>query len=170
MRIAIYAGTFDPITRGHLSVIERASYLFDRTLVLIATNPAKQPLFSAEERLDMLRETTAAYNNVGCALTHGYVVEFAREQGAKYLIRGVRSSTDVESELTLANLNHQLAPEIATVFVPAHPNLSEVSSSRLKSLAAAGADISQYCSASVITRLNQKLGRAHKEDDAHAEL
>jgi pantetheine-phosphate adenylyltransferase len=157
MRIAIYAGTFDPITNGHLSVVERGAELFDELWVLVAVNPDKSPVFTGDERMQMIREVTAKWPAVRVSSTSGYVVEFAREQGARYLIRGVRGGMDAESELTLANLNHELAPEIETVFVPAHPKLSEVSSSRLKQLVLAGDDISPYCPQSVARLLKARL-------------
>jgi pantetheine-phosphate adenylyltransferase len=157
MRVAIYAGTFDPITHGHLSVIERSARLFDRLIVVVAVNPSKQPLFSVEERLCMIREVVTPWSNVECAGTGGYVVELARELGARYLVRGVRGCTDVEAEIALAHLNHELAPEIETVFIPAHPELSEVSSSKLKELAHQGADISRCCPVEIAARLRQRV-------------
>jgi pantetheine-phosphate adenylyltransferase len=159
MRIAIYAGTFDPITRGHLSVIERAARLFDRLIVVVAVNPDKQPLFSSEERRQMIEEVTRPWPNVACDATSGYVVHFAQAQGARYLVRGVRGSTEVAAEIDLANVNHVLAPEIETIFVPAHPELSEVSSSRLKALAASDEDLSRYCPPEVESRLRARVGR-----------
>lgn len=160
MRLGIYAGTFDPITRGHLSVIERAARLFDTLLVVVAVNPEKRPLFSAEERVSMIREVVAAWRNVECTSTAGYVVELAAARGARHLVRGVRSCTDVEGEIALANMNRALAPEIETVFIPAHPELSEVSSSRLKELVREGEDISRFCPAEVAARLSQRLAEA----------
>lgn len=155
MRIAVYAGTFDPITRGHPSVIERGRRLFDRLVVVIAVNPAKQPLFSIEERAQMIRETTSRWPNVDSASTDGYVVDFARQREAKYLIRGVRSCTDVESEITLAQMNRELAPE--------------VSSSRLKELSILGMDISRYCPLEVAVRLLERVnaGAVLKLEAAH---
>lgn len=158
MRIAIYAGTFDPITHGHLSVVERGAQLFDELWVLVAVNPDKSPVFTGDERLAMIREATSRWPNVKVASTTGYVVHFARAQNAGYLIRGVRGATDAESEMALAKLNSELAPEIETVFVPAHPRLSEVSSSRLKELVLAGEDILAYCPQSVASLLEDRLG------------
>ncbi len=159
MRLAIYAGTFDPVTGGHLSVIERAAALFDHVLVVVAINPQKHPLFSAEERVEMIREVSAPWSNVEATSTEGFVVDLAHQRGARYLVRGVRSATDVEGEIALANLNHSLAPDIETVFIPAHPELSEVSSSRLKELFAAGADVSRYCPPLVLARLDERARR-----------
>jgi pantetheine-phosphate adenylyltransferase len=157
MRVAVYAGTFDPITRGHLSVIERGSRLFDRVLVVVAVNPGKQPLFSVAERAQMIRDVTGPWPNVECACTDGYVVDFARTHEARYLIRGVRSCTDVEAEIALAQANHELAPDLETVFVPAHRELSEVSSSGLKELAIQGMDISRYCPPELAARLRERV-------------
>lgn len=165
MRLGVYAGTFDPITRGHLSVIERAARLFDRLLVVVAVNPGKQPLFSADERVEMIREAVTPWRNVECASTAGYVVQLAAARGARHLVRGVRSCTDVEGEIALANMNRALAPEIETVFIPAHPELSEVSSSRLKALARDGADLSQYCPVEVAARLRERLAVAPREEE-----
>jgi pantetheine-phosphate adenylyltransferase len=157
MRLAVYAGTFDPITCGHLSVIERGARLFDRLIVVVAVNPSKVPLFTAAERVEMILLVTGCWSNVQCSTTDGLVVEFARALGAQYLVRGVRGCTDVESEITLASMNHELAPDIETVFVPAHPELSEVSSSKLKELATQGLDISRYCPPEIAGRLRQRL-------------
>lgn len=166
-RAAVYAGTFDPITRGHLSVIERAATLFERVIVVVAVNPGKRPLFSVEERVHMIGDVTARLANVTCAATAGYVVELARQHGARYLVRGVRSATDVEGEIALADANRALAPEIETVFIPAHPELSEVSSTRLKQLARDGMDVARFCPAEIAGRLLQRL-----QDEAlpHAEV
>jgi pantetheine-phosphate adenylyltransferase len=163
VRVAVYAGTFDPITLGHASVIERAARLFDRLLIVVAVNPHKQPLLSVTDRLELIAAVTRPWANVTAAFTEGYVVSFAREQGARYLVRGVRGATDIDSEIALANLNYGLAPEIETVFVPAHPELSEVSSSKLKELCASGGDLARYCAPEVAERLRRRLS-ARGED------
>lgn len=157
MKAAVYAGTFDPVTLGHLSVVSRAVELFDRLWIVVAHNPNKQPLFSALERVDMLRDVSRSWQTCSVVATEGYVVTLARELGARYLVRGVRGATDIESEITLARLNHELAPEIETVFVPAHGELAEVSSSRLKQLAREGADLARYCPAAVAERLRARF-------------
>jgi pantetheine-phosphate adenylyltransferase len=155
MKLAVYAGTFDPPTLGHLSVIERAADLFDRLWIVVAKNPDKQPLFSDGERVGMLAELAAPWAHVSIEKTDGYVVSLARQLGARYLVRGVRGATDIEGEIALSRLNSELAPEIETVFVPARSGLSDVSSSRLKQLARAGADISAFCPPAVQTRLER---------------
>ncbi|MEM9692149.1 MAG: pantetheine-phosphate adenylyltransferase [Myxococcota bacterium] len=160
MRIAVYAGTFDPITYGHLSVVERARTLFDRVVVLVASHPTKTPMFDQNERVAMASEAVACFADVGVASTRGYVVRFARDHGAEFLIRGVRSAMEMKYEMALAYANQALAPEVETVFVAAHPDLAAVSSSRLKTLAAAGADLSRLCSGAVEQRLHLRLAAA----------
>jgi pantetheine-phosphate adenylyltransferase len=169
VRVALYAGTFDPITRGHVSVIERGAQLFDRLLVVVAINPDKRPLFSPDERVEMIRRVIAPWRNVACAATAGFVVELARQVGARYLVRGVRGATDVEAEIALADMNRALAPEIETVFIPAHPGLSEVSSSKLKQLAVTGADVSRYCPPEILPMLLARVAQqqAEPEEGAH---
>jgi pantetheine-phosphate adenylyltransferase len=156
MRIAVYAGSFDPVTAGHVSVVERALLVFDRVIVLLAINPKKTPMFTPAERLDMLREATSHLASVECASTEGYVVDHARASGARFLVRGVRGATDADQETALADANLELAPEIATIFIPAHPTLSRVSSSLLKQLAARGEDITPFCPPSVERRLHAR--------------
>jgi pantetheine-phosphate adenylyltransferase len=160
----VYAGTFDPITCGHLSVVERGLRLFDQVIVVVAHNPLKTPLFSPDERVEMIREATARWPEVECTSTAGYVVELARARGARHLLRGVRGSTDVDAEIALASLNHGLAPEIETVFVPARPDLAEVSSSRLKEMALRGEDLARFCPAAVARRLRERLGTSPAKD------
>jgi pantetheine-phosphate adenylyltransferase len=167
VRLAIYAGTFDPITKGHLSVIERAARLFDRLLVVVAVNPTKVPLFSVVEREEMIRLAARAWSNVSCESTTEYVVRLARSRGAGHLVRGVRGATDIDGEIALARMNHALAPEIETVFVPAHAELAEVSSSRLKQLVAEGADVSPYCPPEIEARLRRRITERAATEEAH---
>jgi pantetheine-phosphate adenylyltransferase len=155
MKLAIYAGTFDPPTFGHLSVIERAAALFDRLWIVVAKNPDKEPLLTDAERVSLLEQLTETWAHVSVEKTDGYVVDLARRLGARYLIRGVRGATDIEAEIALSRLNSELAPEIETVFVPARSGLTDVSSSRLKQLARARVDISALCPPAVRIRLEQ---------------
>jgi pantetheine-phosphate adenylyltransferase len=152
MRVAVYAGTFDPITNGHLSVIESAAPLFDELIVLVAVNPDKQPMFTVEQRLELISRSVST-PGVVCAATEGYVVHFAAARGARYLVRGVRDATDARYETELARANRLLAPDIVTLFIPADTELSRVSSSALKRMAASGEDIAGYCPAVVADRL-----------------
>ncbi len=160
MRRAVYAGTFDPITAGHVSVVERAAPMFDALTVLIAVNPAKRTLFDVAERSEMIREACARWPHVDVASTEGLVVEFARSVGAAYLVRGLRGTSDAEFETALAHMNHELAPDVATLFVPTRPDLAVVSSSTVKELARCGAPLGRFCPEGVARRLGARLARA----------
>ena len=143
--IAIYAGSFDPLTTGHLSVIRRAVSLFDHVRVLIGQNPNKTPLLSLDERLAHVRSAVAAMPTVSVDATDGLVVDYATSIGARILVRGIRNAEDAESETRLAQLNCGLAPGIETVLLAASPQLGDVSSSALKEKIRHGEDVSRYC-------------------------
>ncbi|MEC7526124.1 MAG: pantetheine-phosphate adenylyltransferase [Myxococcota bacterium] len=158
MTIAIYAGTFDPITTGHLSVVKEGVRLFAHVRLLIAVHPDKEPLFSLEERVALAREAVGPMPTVSVDGTSGYVVEYARAIGATVLVRGLRGAADAAYETELAQQNRSLAPEITTVMLPAEPSLSMVSSSELKERAARGEDIAAYAPPVVAARLAERLG------------
>ncbi len=169
MTFALYAGSFDPITNGHLSVLNRVAGLFEKVVVLVAVNENKRALFSPEERVELITASVSFREHVTVKSSSGLVVECARELGARYLIRGIRDQTDMAFEHQLAFVNQQLAPEITTLFVPAELPLSGVSSSRLKQLAAAGADVSDHCSALVADALRRKVSqpKAAAQEKSH---
>lgn len=160
MRTAVYPGSFDPPTAGHLSVIERSALLFDRLIVLVAVNDAKRAMFSLEEREAMLREAAAGTPGVEAAATRGMVIDAARAAGARFIVRGVRSLTDFDVEAAMAAAHHALAPEIVTVFVPARPDLAFVSSSALREIARCGGDVDRFCPVGVARRLREKTEAA----------
>lgn len=163
-RHAVYAGSFDPITRGHLSVITRAQVLFSKVTVLVAKHPHKTPLFSLEERCELIRgalreaglSPEKTRSRIAVASTEGYVVHFAQSAGAGFLLRGIRSSTDAQDELRLAELNRGLAPTIETWFLPTDPNLADVSSSALKTRLRRGEDITAHCTSNVAEALRRR--------------
>jgi pantetheine-phosphate adenylyltransferase len=157
MWTAIYAVTFDPVTEGHLSVVRQAARLFGHVVVLVAVNPAKRTLFTPDERVALLREVTRDMPNVSVAFTTGLVVEYARRVGASVLLRGIRGATDAQFETELAQANRGLAPELATLFLPASAELSQVSSSALKELARSGGDLARYCPPAVAEKLRARL-------------
>jgi pantetheine-phosphate adenylyltransferase len=156
MRIAVYAGSFDPVTNGHLSILDEAVRLFERILVVVAVNPAKATLFSEAERVGLLREATTRYPNVTCASTSGLIVDFARSEGATWLLRGIRGSIDSEYEMALAQINQALAPDISTLFLLARHDVAVVSSSFLKELARCSADMTPYCPPPVERALKER--------------
>ena len=140
----IYPGSFDPVTYGHLDVIERSSKLVDELIVGVLNNKAKSPLFSAEERVRMLNEVTKDMPNVTVVPFEGLLVDFARKMDAGLVIRGLRAITDFEYELQMAQTNHKMEPDVETVFLTTSLDYSYLSSTTVKEVAAFGGDISQF--------------------------
>ncbi|MFO0851454.1 MAG: pantetheine-phosphate adenylyltransferase [Gemmataceae bacterium] len=143
-RVAVYTGTFDPVHRGHLDVIERASKLFDSLIVGVGVNPDKQTLFDIDERVGLLRQVTAGYENVEVVKFDGLAVRFVRGAGARIMVRGLRTLSDMEYEFTMSLMNLNLDPEIETVFLMAKEEFSHVSSSLLRQIAKLGGDLSKF--------------------------
>ncbi len=152
-RIAVYPGSFDPVTYGHLDIITRAAHLFDQLYVAVLHNPAKQPTFSADERVEMLRECSAHLANVHCEQFDGLVVAYARSRGAVAIVRGLRAVSDFEAEFKMAAMNRYLDPDIETVFMMTASEYSFISSSIVKEVASFGGDVRQYVPPGVARRL-----------------
>ncbi len=157
-RIAVYPGSFDPITNGHVDIIERGLRLFDKVVVGVLVNEAKAPLFPAEERVAIVREVFAAEPRVTVAVFSGLLVEFARSHGACALVRGLRAVSDFEYEFQMALMNRRLAPEIETAFLMADEHLVYTSSRLIKEVAALGGNVEGLVPPVVIERLAVKLG------------
>ncbi len=157
MKIAVYPGSFDPITLGHLNVIERAAAMVDQLIVGVLNNQAKWPLFTADERVDMIREATAHLPNVVAVPFDGLTIEFARRSGAQWIIRGLRAVTDFEYELQMAQTNRVLAPEIDTIFFTTELKYAYLSSSTVKEVAKFGGDIDGFLTPPVAERTREKL-------------
>ena len=155
---ALYPGTFDPPTNGHIDLIQRGAKLFEHVTVAILVNPVKDPLFTVEERVEMLRESTAALSNVSVATFDGLMVEFARKQGASAVLRGIRAISDYEYEFQMALMNRRLAPEIETVFLQPAGRYSFVSSRMLKEVFSFGGDVSGLVPPNVLKRLRGRIG------------
>jgi pantetheine-phosphate adenylyltransferase len=154
---ALYPGTFDPPTNGHIDLIQRGSKLFEHLTVAILKNPVKDPLFTVEERVEMLREATSPLGNVSVATFDGLMVEFARRQGAKAVLRGIRAISDYEYEFQMALMNRRLAPEIETVFLQPAGRYSFVSSRMLKEVFSFGGDVSGLVPPNVLKRLKNRI-------------
>jgi len=154
---ALYPGTFDPPTNGHADLIQRGSKLFDHLIVAVLVNPVKDPLFTVEERVEMLKELTAEIGNVSVATFDGLMVEFARRQGASAVLRGIRAISDYEYELQMALMNRRLAPEIETVFLQPAGRYSFVSSRMLKEVFSFGGDVSGLVPPNVLKRLRARI-------------
>jgi len=153
----VYPGSFDPITLGHLDIIQRASKAFDRVYVTILVNHKKTYLFRIEERLAMIRKACSDIPNVEACFYDGLLIEFARQMHAQTILRGLRSASDFEFELQMANLNKQLAPEIETYFMATSPALSYISSTAVRELAMFHADISNYVPISIVKDIQSKF-------------
>jgi pantetheine-phosphate adenylyltransferase len=162
-KIAVYPGTFDPITFGHIDIVDRACYLFDNVIVAIAENPSKQPLFSVEERKDMIRESTRSIENVEVDAFEGLLVEYATLRNAVAIIRGLRAVTDFEYELQMALMNRNLRDKIATVFLMPHEEYIYLNSSIVKEVASFGEDVSHLVPEIVVRKLKEtySLGTHH---------
>jgi pantetheine-phosphate adenylyltransferase len=161
MAIAIYAGSFDPLSYGHLSVIREAARIFAHVRVLVAVNPGKAALFELEERVELIVEVVRRMPQVSVDATEGLVVEYAREVGAGFLIRGLRTSLDAEYEIALANENRQRAPEITTIFLPAEPEYASITSSEIRELARRGGDVAALCPPTVARHVAARAGVTH---------
>jgi pantetheine-phosphate adenylyltransferase len=155
--IAIYPGSFDPLTNGHLDLIHRAAKLFDELIVAILDNPEKDPLFSVEERSEMLDAMTSHYDNVRVETFDGLLVEFAKRVRAQVVLRGIRAISDYEYELQMALMNHKLYPQLDTVFMPSAEAYSYVSSRLVKGVARLGGPVHGFVPAMVEERLQRKL-------------
>lgn len=163
MKLAIYPGSFDPVTLGHLDIIERASKLFDHLIIGVLNNSAKKPLFSVEERVHMLEEVTKEIPNVEVQSFDGLMVEFARESGVRAVVRGLRAITDFEYELQIAQLNRVMAPEIDTVFLTTNLKYAYLSSSSVKEVAAYGGDITPFLTPYVVEQVHKKFEEIKEE-------
>ncbi len=157
---ALYPGTFDPLTNGHLDIIERAAHIFDEVIVLINHNPRKQCLFSVEERISMIQKSIALLpnaNKIQVMAGKGLTVNIAESIGAKTMIRGIRAVTDYEYELATATANMKINPNIETFFLIARPEYTFLSSSTVKEIAMNDGDISEFVPAPILKQVEERL-------------
>ncbi len=156
MTLAIYPGSFDPITNGHLDVLERSLNIFDRVNIAVANNMDKEPFLNLQEREQLVREVTASYSEVGVDSFEGLLVDFARRQGAGVIIRGLRAVSDFEYEFQMSMMNKRLAEDIEMIYLMTGPDHSFVSSSTVKEVARLGGDISSVVPPAVRKKLKEK--------------
>lgn len=159
MAKAVYAGSFDPVTYGHLDIIERSSRMVDELVVAVLNNNAKNPLFSVDERVSMLKEMTGSLPNVEVDFFDGLLVDYAREIGATILVRGLRAVTDFEYELQIAQTNHVVNPFLDTIFLVTNLEYSYLSSTIVKEFASYGGDISHFVPPQLAERIYKKYNR-----------
>jgi pantetheine-phosphate adenylyltransferase len=154
---ALYPGSFDPLTNGHLDIVDRTAQIFDRVVIAVLENPSKQPLFSTAERVAMIRESLGDRPSVEVSTFNGLTIDFARQVGARVIVRGLRAVSDFESEFQMALMNRRLEPDVTTVFIPTSLRHLFLSSSLIKELAEFGGDISEFVPANVVKPLKQRL-------------
>jgi len=158
-RLAVYAGSFDPITLGHLDLIERASLLFSDVVVAIGRHPTKHPLFTVDERIMMLEKVCAPFTNVRVESFEGLLIHYCRQIGARVIVRGLRAVTDFEYELQIAHANADLCPEVDTIFLPTRTKHGFVSASLVREIAMHGGDVTRYAPPDVCEALRAKFAK-----------
>jgi len=158
MKLAVYPGSFDPVTNGHLDIIERAACLFDQVIVAVSVNSGKNPLFTLEERVELLRETVKPFKNVSVDSFEGLTVNYTAGKKAQAIIRGLRAISDFENEFQMALTNKKLQPDVETVFMMSRAQWSFLSSSVVKEVASLGGCIGEFVPAVVEKKLKEKFG------------
>ena len=159
-KLAIYPGTFDPITNGHLDIIQRAVNLFDRVIVGVTTNPAKTPLFSADERVEMIQKSVSNLASVAVEHFDGLLMNYANKKEANVIVRGLRAITDFEFEFQMALVNRRLAEHIVTVFLMPNEKYTYLNSTIVKEVAKFGGDVGSFVSKDVDERLRKKFNHS----------
>lgn len=157
---AIYPGTFDPVTNGHLDIIERASKLFDKVIITIAVNSSKKPLFTKDERMDMIKNVTKKFKNVSVDVFDGLLVSYAKKKKASVIIRGLRAISDFDYEFQIALTNRKLEPEVNTLFLMPSEKYSFLNSSLVRELASFKADVKQFVPDYVFKKLKEKYKKS----------
>lgn len=156
---ALYPGTFDPITRGHTDLVERCARIFDRVVVAVAASPKKTPLLALDERVGLAREVLSHLSNVSVTGYDGLTVDFARANGLRVIVRGLRTASDFEHEFQLATMNQTIAPDIETALLTPAAEFVAISSSLVREIAALGGDVSAFVHPDVAARLRQALAK-----------
>ncbi len=159
MTIAIYPGSFDPVTNGHIDIIVRAGLVFEKIIVTVMDNPRKTPAFTLEERLEMLRETTKGMKNVEVDYYHGLLIDYVKQKKAKIIVKGLRAISDFEFEFQMALINRKLSEEVETMFMMTNNKYSYLSSSIIKEIASYGGDVRKLVPAPVLKNLAGKYAQ-----------
>ena len=157
MKIAIYPGSFDPVTSGHLNIIRRAANIFDRLIVCVMVNGGKKPMFSQEERVDLIRRVTADIPNVEVDSSDELLAEYARRKGSCVIVKGLRAGSDFENEFQMAMINRKINPELDTMFLTAEHQYMYMSSSMVKELGRYGADLSDFLPEDIIPDFQERI-------------
>ena len=157
MKIAIYPGSFDPVTSGHLNIIRRASEIFDRLIVCVMVNAGKKPMFSQEERVDLIRRVTADLPNVEVDSSSELLADYAKRRGSCVIVKGLRAGSDFENEFQMALINHKINPELDTMFLTAESQYMYLSSSTVKELGNYGVDLSDFLPSEIIPDFQKRI-------------
>jgi pantetheine-phosphate adenylyltransferase len=160
VKIAIYPGSFDPITSGHLNIIRRASNIFDKLIVCVMINSEKHPMFSLDERVDMIRRVTGDLPNVEVDASNALLAEYAKQKGSCVIVKGLRAGSDFENEFQMALINHKINPELDTMFLTAEHQFMYLSSSTVKELGKYGADLSDFLPEEIILDFKNRIANA----------
>lgn len=157
MKIAIYPGSFDPITSGHLNIIQRASRIFDKLIVCVMVNAGKNPMFSLEERVDLIRRVTQELPNVEVDCSAELLADYAKRRGSCVIVKGLRAGSDFENEFQMALINHKINPELDTMFLTAESQYMYLSSSTVKELGTYRVDLSDFLPAEIIPDFQERI-------------
>ena len=163
MKIAIYPGSFDPVTSGHLNIIRRAANIFDKLIVCVMVNAGKNPMFSLEERVELIRRVTRDLPNVEVDFSGELLAEYARKKGKCVIVKGLRAGSDFENEFQMAMINHKINPDLDTMFLTAEHEYMYMSSSSVKELGRYGVDLSDFLPESIIPAFQNKLQKIKEE-------
>ena len=164
MKIAIYPGSFDPVTSGHLNIIQRAAKIFDKLIVCVMVNAGKKPMFTQEERAELIRRVTSDLPNVEVDCSAELLAEYAKRKGSCVIVKGLRAGSDFENEFQMALINHKINPELDTMFLTAESQYMYLSSSTVKELGKYGVDLSDFLPEQIIPDFQKKLGIGVKEE------
>ena len=157
MKIAIYPGSFDPITSGHLNIIRRTAKIFDKLIVCVMVNSAKKPMFTRDERVDLIRQVTADIPNVEVDSSSELLAEYAKKKGSCIIVKGLRAGSDFENEFQMALINHKINPDLDTMFLTAESQFMYLSSSTVKELAGYGVELSDFLPEAIIPDVQERI-------------
>lgn len=162
MKIAIYPGSFDPVTSGHLNIIQRAANIFDKLIVCVMVNAGKNPMFTLEERVDLIRRVTSNLSNVEVDSSSELLADYAKKRGSCVIVKGLRAGSDFENEFQMALINHKINPELDTMFLTAESQYMYLSSSTVKELGSYGVDLSDFLPQEIIPDFQERIEKRNK--------
>ena len=163
MKIAIYPGSFDPVTSGHLNIIQRAAKIFDKLIVCVMVNAGKNPMFTLEERVDLIRRVTKSLPNVEVDSSSELLADYAKRRGSCVIVKGLRAGSDFENEFQMALINHKINPELATMFLTAESQYMYLSSSTVKELGSYGVDLSDFLPKEIVPDFQERIEKRNKQ-------